>query len=294
MAAFLVCSLAVPTAFGDSGLAFALAYLVVVLVHAAGFLAYNGSAALGPVSRVLPWNLVSTGLLFCAAWAHGTADWILWTAVVLVQLISPMVIRVGVNFNINAAHFAELHGLVILIVLGESLVSVGLASEHERVDMRLAVGVLAGLLGGGHVVDVLRRRPRPSRRGDGCRAARAASRVGDHRLLHGSFGDDLRHLAAGGRDATFGGRPARAFVVGERVARRVRCRAVCGGVGRLPACAALRDAVAPGAGRCCLPDRRAGRSLRLGRRGTRCRGSAARRALARRTSPGSAPGCEPG
>ena len=62
------------------------------------------------------------------------------------QLITPVVIRVGANFNINAAHFAERHGLVILIVLGESLVSVGLASEHERVDMRLAVGVLAGLL----------------------------------------------------------------------------------------------------------------------------------------------------
>ncbi len=146
MAAFFVCSLAVPTAFDESGLAFALAYLVVVLVHAAGFLVYNGSAALGPVSRILPWNLVSTGLLFCAAWAHGTADWILWTAAALVQLISPMAIRVGANFNINAAHFGERHGLVILIVLGESLVSVGLASEHERVDLRLAVGVLAGLL----------------------------------------------------------------------------------------------------------------------------------------------------
>jgi low temperature requirement protein LtrA len=146
MAAFFVCSLAVPTAFGDSGLAFALAYLVVVLVHSAGFLVYNGSAALGPVSRILPWNLLSTGLLLCAAWAHGTADWILWTAAVAVQLITPIVIRVGANFNINAAHFGERHGLVILIVLGESLVSVGLASENQHVGVRLVVGVLAGLV----------------------------------------------------------------------------------------------------------------------------------------------------
>ena len=146
MAAFFVCSLAVPTAFGDNGLAFAVAYLVVVLVHGAGFLVYNGSAAFGPVSRILPWNLVSAGLLLCAAWAHGTADWILWTAAVAVQLITPMIIRVGANFNINAAHFGERHGLVILIVLGESLVSVGLASENQHVGVRLAVGVLAGLL----------------------------------------------------------------------------------------------------------------------------------------------------
>jgi low temperature requirement protein LtrA len=146
MAAFFVCSLAVPTAFGSGGLAFALAYLVVVLVHAAGFVVYNGPAALRPVSRILPWNLLATGLLFAAAWAHGTVDWILWTAAVVIQLISPIVVRVGENFNINAAHFGERHGLVILIVLGESLVSIGLASEHERVDLRLAVGVLTGLL----------------------------------------------------------------------------------------------------------------------------------------------------
>jgi low temperature requirement protein LtrA len=146
MAAFFVCSLAVPTAFGSGGLAFALAYLVVVLVHAAGFLVYIGRAALPAVSRFLPWNLLSTGLVFCAAWAHGTANWILWTTAVFVQLITPIVIRVGENFNINAAHFGERHGLVILIVLGESLVSVGLASEHQHVTMRLVVGVLAGLL----------------------------------------------------------------------------------------------------------------------------------------------------
>ena len=64
----------------------------------------------------------------------------------VVQLITPIVIRVGDNFQINAAHFAERHGLVILIVLGESLVSVALASEHQHVGPRLAVGVLTGLL----------------------------------------------------------------------------------------------------------------------------------------------------
>jgi low temperature requirement protein LtrA len=146
MAAFFVGSLAVQSAFGDDGLAFALAYLVVVVVHAAGFIVYIGRPAIRPVTRFLPWNLLSSGLILGAAWTHGTVDWILWTVAVVVQLITPIVIRVGDNFQINTAHFAERHGLVILIVLGESLVSVALASEHEHVGPRLAVGVLTGLL----------------------------------------------------------------------------------------------------------------------------------------------------
>ncbi len=145
MAAFFVCSLAVPTAFGSSGLAFGLAYLVVVLVHAGGFLVFVGGAAVGPVIRFLPWNLLSAGLILAAAWAHGTVDWILWSTAVVVQWLTPIVIRVGQNFTINTAHFGERHGLVILIVLGESLVSVALASQHEHVAPRLTIGVLAGL-----------------------------------------------------------------------------------------------------------------------------------------------------
>jgi low temperature requirement protein LtrA len=47
---------------------------------------------------------------------------------------------------LNAAHFAERHGLMILIVLGESLISVGLAVEHhDHVDSSLLYGALAGL-----------------------------------------------------------------------------------------------------------------------------------------------------
>jgi low temperature requirement protein LtrA len=145
MAAFFVCSLAVPSAFDEGGLAFAVGYLLVVLVHAAGFIVYAGAAAIRPVERLLSWNLVSAGLILGAAWAHGPADWLLWGAAVVVQLITPIVIRVGQNFRINAAHFGERHGLVILIVLGESLVSVALASEHQRVGLRLTIGVLVGL-----------------------------------------------------------------------------------------------------------------------------------------------------
>lgn len=48
-------------------------------------------------------------------------------------------------FAINVAHFTERHGLMIIIVLGESLVSVALAAQEQTVTLRLVLGVLCGL-----------------------------------------------------------------------------------------------------------------------------------------------------
>ncbi len=146
MAAFLTCSLAVPTAFHSGGVPFGVGYVVVNLVHAGGFLVYRGRAALPSVRRLLPWNLLSAGLVLAAGWAHGTVVWVLWAVAVAVQLLTPFLTRVGEGFAINAAHFAERHGLVILIVLGESLVSVAVAGQHQQFQARLVLGALAGLL----------------------------------------------------------------------------------------------------------------------------------------------------
>jgi low temperature requirement protein LtrA len=146
MGAFFVVSLAVPAAFGDSGVTFGIAYLAVMVVHASGFLVFAGRSALVAVSRLLPWNLLSGGLVLAAGFADGIAVPVLWLAAVLVQLATPLVIGLGQNFAISSAHFGERHGLVILIVLGESLVGVALANQGEVVAPHSVVGALAGLL----------------------------------------------------------------------------------------------------------------------------------------------------
>lgn len=145
MAAFFVVSMAVPTAFHGGGVTFGLAYLAVVLVHAGGFIIFAGPTAYRGVARFLPWNLLSTGLIRAAGFSHGRAVPVLWTVAALLQVSSPFVVRLENNFAINATHFGERHGLVILIVLGESLVGVALASDESRIVPRLLVGALAGL-----------------------------------------------------------------------------------------------------------------------------------------------------
>ena len=121
--------------------------------------------------------------------------------------------RVSSGFTIRSGHFAERHGLMILIVLGESLVSVGVAASGERPrpaagdrsavrvpgDRRALVGLLRGRRRGG--------------RGEFRREGRGDQvRLGRPRLRPDSFVDDRRrdchrrrHQARSARSARPGG-----------------------------------------------------------------------------------------
>jgi low temperature requirement protein LtrA len=90
-------------------------------------------------------NLMSAGLVLAAGWVHGAANWILWTGAVTLEIATPILTRQIQGFEFNAAHFAERHGCMLLIVFGESLVSVGLSAQGQPVDAALVLGALAGL-----------------------------------------------------------------------------------------------------------------------------------------------------
>jgi low temperature requirement protein LtrA len=92
-----------------------------------------------------PGNLISAGLVLAAGWVYGSLDWVLWTSALVLQIATPVLTRRIQGFEFNAAHFAERHGGLILIVFGESLLSVGLAARFRRVDLALVLGSLAGL-----------------------------------------------------------------------------------------------------------------------------------------------------
>jgi low temperature requirement protein LtrA len=145
MAAFFIVSLAVPRAFGDDGVAFGYAYLLLTLVHLAGFVFGGVSALARAIRQVAGPNVLAAGLILGAGYAGGPWHWPLWAAAVAVQWLPPIVTGSASRFPIDAAHFGERHGLMILIVLGESLVSVAVAAESLPVTISLAVGALCGL-----------------------------------------------------------------------------------------------------------------------------------------------------
>jgi len=142
MAAFLVISLAVPEAFGDSGVAFGMAYVVVVLIHSGLFTRSQRGESGAAILRVAPLNLVAAVAIVAAGIVGGTARWVLWGVAVAV-LVLPSLRPPDPRFDIAPGHFVERHGLVVIVALGESVVAVGIgAAAHSLSPGLVAVAVL--------------------------------------------------------------------------------------------------------------------------------------------------------
>lgn len=145
MAAFFLVSLAVPRAFDADGVAFGYAYLVLNVVHLAGFLIGDVPNVATAMRRVGAVNLAAASLVIVAGYVGAPWHWPLWVAALSVQWAVGLLNRQASAFELGADHFAERHGLMIIIVLGESIVSVALAAQSLTVTASLAVGVLCGL-----------------------------------------------------------------------------------------------------------------------------------------------------
>jgi len=142
MGGFLVMALAIPGAFGAYGWLFGLSYLVVNLVHSALFL-QAGPGAVQAMRRLAPLNLTAALLVLAGGLVHEPYRHILWIAAPLLQMAAPYLHRIELH-SISTAHFAERHGLVIIVALGESVVSIGVGFRGVRLDLgAILVAVLA-------------------------------------------------------------------------------------------------------------------------------------------------------
>ncbi|WP_405167720.1 low temperature requirement protein A [Nocardia sp. NBC_01499] len=150
--AFLA-ALAIPEAFHDlpggwyGPLVFAIAYLIVRLVHVGMFwLASADDAQLR--GQVLRWSLGSitlgTTLLVIAAMTSGAVQIGLWIAAIAGDYL--WTLFAGNDWRLNSAsHFAERYGLIIIVALGESIVSIGIGVAGLPISWPIAVGALLGL-----------------------------------------------------------------------------------------------------------------------------------------------------
>ncbi|QIN83299.1 low temperature requirement protein A [Rubrobacter tropicus] len=139
MAAMFMASLAVPGAFDDYGVLFGSTYFVVQLLHQLLYaLATGGDPEQHrAVLRLAPGLLVGPTLLVVAGFLDGLAQGALWAAALAVGYGVAFVRSVS-GFRVHAGHFAERHGLIIIIALGESIVAVGVGAS--------GVGLGAGVL----------------------------------------------------------------------------------------------------------------------------------------------------
>ena len=152
MGAMLIVALAVPGAFGDDAVLFGAAYLIVRLLHLvlSAFVAREDPDRLGALLRFAPTAVVGALLLVLAGFLEGNERIAVWVIALAIDYLGPVAIGVGRGWAVAPEHFAERHGLIILIALGESIIAIGIGAGLE-----LVAGVIVGATLGIVVVSAL-------------------------------------------------------------------------------------------------------------------------------------------
>src|SRR6266536_1660881 len=146
VAAMLVLSLAAPGAFGDDGVIFGVAYLIVRALHLVLFaIAGRGDPDLFRAAlRTLPASAVAPVLLVVAGFLHGSSQLALWGAALVILYLGPLVGHMR-GFRVSPEHFVERFGLIIIIALGESIVAIGVGAAGLPLDAGVIAAALLGI-----------------------------------------------------------------------------------------------------------------------------------------------------
>jgi low temperature requirement protein LtrA len=141
--AMLGVALAVPGAFGDDALLFGIFYLVVRIFHLLLYASVSREDAdlRGALVRHARTDLIAAGLLVFAAFVDGDARVAVWIAALAVAYLGPTFSDLN-GWRIAPEHFAERHGLIILIALGESIIALGVGAGLELVPGVFAAAAL--------------------------------------------------------------------------------------------------------------------------------------------------------
>jgi low temperature requirement protein LtrA len=145
-------ALAVPGAFGGDAVLFGVAYLLVRLFHLAISVVVGRGEPdrLGVLLRFAPTAILGSSLLVLAGFLDGNARIAVWAVALAIDYLGPVAIGMGRGWGVAPAHFAERHGLIVLIALGESIVAIGVGAGFE-----LTTGVVVAAALGFVVVSAL-------------------------------------------------------------------------------------------------------------------------------------------
>jgi low temperature requirement protein LtrA len=147
MGAMFGVALAVPGAFGDDAVLFGLAYLLVRLFHLvlSATVVRDDPDRRGALLRFAPTAIVGPSLLVFAGFLEGDERIAVWLVALAIDYLGPVVIGVGRGWRVAPEHFAERHGLIILIALGESLIAIGVGAGFE-LDTGALVAAALGIV----------------------------------------------------------------------------------------------------------------------------------------------------
>ena len=145
MAALLVVALCVPGAFDDTAFLFACAYGFVRAAHIALYLlaSRDDPALRQSVLGLAGGSAIGVGLLVAAAFTDGWVQGGLWALALLLDMGEPFLFG-SEGWKLMPRHFAERHGLIIIIALGEAIVAIGVGAEFG-VDAGVVAAAVLGV-----------------------------------------------------------------------------------------------------------------------------------------------------
>ena len=147
-AAMLVVALSVPGAFGDDAVLFGVAYFVVRGLHVvlSAVVSREDPTRIPALLRFAPTALLGASLLIVAGFLDGNERIALWIIALLIDYLGPVVVGVGeFGWAVAPEHFAERHGLIILIALGESIIAIGIGAGFD-LDTGVIVAAVLGIV----------------------------------------------------------------------------------------------------------------------------------------------------
>ena len=146
MAALLVAALCVPRAFGDEALLFAIAYGAIRAAHIALFmLASRDDPRLRQsVLGLAGGSAIGVGLLVAASGVDGWLQGAFWALALLLDMGEPFLFGSEGWSLEHPGHFAERHGLIIIIAIGESIVAIGIGAS-SGVDAGVVAAAILGI-----------------------------------------------------------------------------------------------------------------------------------------------------
>ena len=144
--AMFLAALAVPGAFGHHRFLFAVSFVLVlgmfVVLYALG--AKGAPDLLAAILRTTPWVVAGGILVLAGAFVGSEVRPWLWLLAVVAGFLGPLLTPLD-GWRVHPAHFAERHGLIIIIAVGESLVAIGLSARSTGLGAAVIGAVLLGL-----------------------------------------------------------------------------------------------------------------------------------------------------
>jgi len=145
MAALLIVSLCVQEAFGNLALTFALGIGVFRTAHIALFMlaGADDQDLRRSVIGLAVSTAIAVGLLLLASLFDGLAQGALWALAIFLDMAGPYFFG-SEGWKIVPGHFAERHGLILIIALGESIVAIGVGASGA-LDLGIGTAAVLGV-----------------------------------------------------------------------------------------------------------------------------------------------------